>query len=187
MNRLFLFIVLLFPLFFLVYNILIVEVNDPIKYIYTYTGTCAITLLFFTTSLSLIKNKINLIKYRRMMGLFTFFYAFLHFSNFFVFDAELEIDFVIKETLDKPFIYLGMISFSILIFMAITSVKSLYAKYNKYHRFIYLILVLITIHFVMAQKALSIEQWGYLFVFLVIISLKIKQRKSLLFKSVGVP
>jgi len=180
MNKVLLFVILLLPAFFLLYNVLIIEVNDPIKYIYTFTGTCAISLLFFTTSISLIKSKINLLKYRRMFGLFAFFYAFIHFLNFFVFDAELDIDFVIKESLDKPFVYLGMISFLILFFMAVTSIKSLYKKYNKYHRLVYIVLVLITIHFVMAQKALSVEQWFYLFVIFVILYLKFMQRKSLL-------
>lgn len=178
-KRILLFTVLLLPAFFLIYEVLVTEVNDPIKYIYTFTGTCAISLLFFTTSLSLIKSKINLIKYRRMIGLFSFFYALIHFLNFFVFDAELDIDFVIKESLDKPFVYLGMTSFIILVFMAVTSIKSLYKKYYKYHRLIYLVLVLITIHFVMAQKALSIEQWFYLLGILLIISFKIRQRKNL--------
>ena len=155
------FVVLLLPLFDLTFQVLVVEVTDPIKYIYTYTGTMAIILLFTTTSLSLIKNKINLIKHRRMIGLFAFFYAFLHFSNFYVFDAELDSGFVVKESLDKPFVYLGMISFSILVFMAATSSRELYRRFSKYHRFIYLVLILITIHFVMAQKALSIAQWVY--------------------------
>lgn len=179
-NRILLFILLLLPALYLIYELFVVEVNDPIKYIYTFTGTCAIVLLFFTTSISLIKNRLNLLKYRRMFGLYSFFYAFLHFLNFFVFDAELDFDFVLKESLDKPFVYLGMISFLLLLFMAITSTKNLYRKFSKYHKVIYIVLVLITIHFVMAQKALSILQWVYLLVIVLIIGFKINQRKELI-------
>lgn len=96
--------------------------------------------------------------------------------NFIVFDMELQIVFAIKETLDKPFIYLGMISFLILLFMAITSFKKLYAKYNAYHKAIYVVLLLTTIHFVMAQKALSLSQWFYLALMMLIMTLKLKQR-----------
>ncbi len=142
----------------------------------------AIILLFTATCLSLIKHKINVLNHRRMIGLFAFFYAFLHFFNFYVFDSELDVDFVIQESLDKPFIYLGMISFSILIFMAITSTQKLYRKFNKYHRFVYLVLVLITIHFIMAQKALSMAQWVYLFSIIIIICFKLRQKKDLIFK-----
>ncbi len=177
MKRVLLFIILLIPLGYLSFELFIIEdVKDPIKYIYTVTGATAAVILFATISLSLIRKWINLIKYRRMFGLFGFFYAFLHFLNFFVLDAELDFSFVIKETLDKPFIYLGMISLFILALMSITSTKKLFRKYNKYHKFIYLVLVLVTIHFIMAQKSLSIIQLGYVVMILIIAYCKLLQQ-----------
>lgn len=101
-----------------------------------------------------------------MIGLFGFFYAFLHLLNFIVLDAEINFAFILKESFEKPFIYLGMIAFFILLFMAFTSTQQLFKKYNKYHKFIYLALILITIHFVMAQKSLSIIQFGYIVIIL---------------------
>lgn len=177
MKRVLLFIILLIPLFISSYELFIIQnVKDPIKYIYTVTGSTALVILFFSICLSLIRKWINLIKYRRMIGLFGFFYALLHFINFFILDAEMEISFVIKESLDKPFIYLGMISFSILIFMAITSKKKLFIKYNKYHKLIYLALTLLTIHFILAQKSLSIPQLGYVIVIMLIAFLKLLEQ-----------
>ncbi len=83
-------------------NYLFLEnVKDPIKYIYTFTGVSATVILFVTISLSLIKKWVNLLEYRRMFGLFGFFYAFLHFLNFYILDAQLDFSFVVKETLDK--------------------------------------------------------------------------------------
>lgn len=167
MKRVLLFVILLLPLAFASYELFILEnVKDPIKYIYTITGATATVILFISITISLMKKWINLMKYRRMIGLYGFFYAFLHFLNFFILDAELDFSFVIKETLDKPFIYLGMIAFFILIFMAITSTKKLYRKYNNYHKFIYLALIFITIHFVMAQKSLTILQFTYIIIIL---------------------
>jgi len=177
MKRVLLFIILLIPLGYLSFELFIIQdVKDPIKYIYTVTGATATVILFTTISLSLIKEWINLIRYRRMFGLFGFFYALLHFLNFFILDAELDFSFVIKESLDKPFVYLGMISLFILIFMAITSTKKLFRKYNKYHKLIYLALVLITIHFIMAQKSLSILQLAYVVTILVIAYCKLLQQ-----------
>lgn len=176
MKKVLLFIALLVPLFFALTELFILQnVKDPIKYIYTTTGATATVILFTTITISLIKRWVNVIKYRRMVGLFGFFYGFLHFLNFFILDAELDFEFAIGETLDKPFIYLGMIAFVILLFMAITSIKKLYKKYNSYHRLVYLALVLITIHFIMAQKSLSIPQWGYIAIILVIAFFKISQ------------
>jgi sulfoxide reductase heme-binding subunit YedZ len=100
-------------------------------------------------------------------------------TNFFVLDAEMELEFIIEETLDKPFVYFGMISVSILLFMAITSTKSLFKKLNKYHQLIYIVLILTTIHFVMAQKSLSIEQMIYLLIIALIGTLKILQKTKI--------
>lgn len=177
--RLFIFLLLLMPTFILYYEVFITQdLNDPIKYIYSYTGAIALTLLFFTTTISLIRKRVNLIKYRRMIGLFGFFYAAVHMTNFIVLDMELDLLFAFEETIDKPFIYLGMISFLTLLFMAITSPKKLYRRFNKYHKSLYLVLILTTIHFIMAQKSLSISQYFYLLIILSIGSFKILQYKN---------
>lgn len=177
MKRVLIFVGFLLPLFYLCFELFVLQnVNDPIKYIYTVTGASATVILFLTISISLMKDKINLMRYRRMIGLFGFFYAFLHFLNFYVLDAELDFSFVIKETLDKPFVYLGMIAFLILLFMAITSTKKLYRKYNKYHKFVYLALILITIHFIMAQKSLTILQFIYIGMIFIVAYCKLLQQ-----------
>ncbi|MDX9795810.1 MAG: ferric reductase-like transmembrane domain-containing protein [Arcobacteraceae bacterium] len=175
--RIGLFIFLLLPLGYLSAELFYFQsAIDPIKYIYTFTGVMGIILLFATTTISLIKRKINLMSYRRQIGLFAFFYAFLHLSNFIVLDAQFDMNFVIKESLDKPFIYLGMSAFFILLFMAVTSVPKWYAQYYPYHKAIYVVLLLVTIHFIMAQKSLSQAQYGYLFVIAIIAFFKLKQR-----------
>ena len=114
MKKIVIFIVLLLPFLYLLWSVQ--SANDPIKYIFTCTGLSAIVILMISFSLTPIKKIINLVKYRRMIGLFAFFYVFLHFLNFYVLDAQLDFSFVVKETLDKPFVYLGMISFIILTF-----------------------------------------------------------------------
>ena len=179
-KRILIFLGLLVPFLTLLLQVLVFGVNDPIKYIYTFTGTTAIVLVFLTIALSLIKKWANLMKFRRMIGLYAFFYAFLHFLVFFVLDAQFDLEFVLEESLDKPFVYLGMIAFFALLFMAITSTKKLFKKYNKYHASIYLISILVSIHFVMAQKSLSLEQWGYLAVILIIMSTKLLQKRKII-------
>ena len=177
MKRLLLYLISLAPLVYLLTRLFIIDdVNDPIKYIYTITGATATVIVFFSITISLIKDKINLLKYRKEIGLLGFFYALLHLLNFIILDAQFDFEFVIKETLDKPFIYLGMIAFFIILFMAITSTKKLYKKYNKYHKLVYLFLILITIHWIMAQKAISILQFSYILGILVIGYYKLLQQ-----------
>ena len=177
MKRLLIYLIAFLPFFYLLTRLFIIDdVNDPIKYIYTITGASSTVIVFFTITISMIKNKINLMKYRKEIGLLGFFYALLHLLNFIVLDAQFDFEFVIKETLDKPFIYLGMIAFFIVLFMAITSTKNLFRKYNKYHKFVYLALILITIHWIMAQKAISILQFTYIIAILIIAYYKLLQQ-----------
>lgn len=178
MKKILITLALFLPLLYMGQDFYFENVTDPIKYIYTLTGYTAIVLLFATTTISLIKSKINLMRYRKIIGLSSFFYALLHFINFILLDMELDLIFALEETLDKPFIYLGMIAFLLTLFMAITSTKSLFKKYVKYHKVIYISLVLTTVHFIMAQKALSEIQWVFLGVMCIIGFLKIKQLRG---------
>ncbi len=169
MKRILIYLIAFLPIVYLLIRLFIIDdVNDPIKYIYTITGASATVILFLSITISLIKEKINLMKYRKEIGLLGFFYAFLHLLNFVVFDASFDMEFIIKETLDKPFIYLGMIAFFIVLFMAITSTKTLFRKYNKYHKLVYLSLILITIHWIMAQKSINIMQFIYIGIILLL-------------------
>ena len=177
MKRFFIYLTAFLPIVYLLIRLFIIDdVNDPIKYIYTITGVSATVILFISIIISLIKEKINLIKYRKEIGLLGFFYAFLHLLNFIVFDASFDFEFILKETVEKPFIYLGMIAFFILLFMAITSTKQLFRKYNKYHKLVYLSLILITIHWIMAQKSLNIMQFIYIGIILIIAYYKFLQQ-----------
>ena len=176
MKKTLLFLLLLGPLFFLLYRLFGTGAEEPVKYIYAVTGSTALTLLYASTTFSLIRKKINLLRYRRTVGLFSFFYALLHMLNFVVLDMELNVAAAFNETLDKPFIYLGMGAFLILLFMAVTSFPPLFKRFYKYHKVIYLALLLATIHFVMAQKAMGYREWALLAVMICIAVLKILQR-----------
>ncbi|MDD2896071.1 MAG: ferric reductase-like transmembrane domain-containing protein [Aliarcobacter sp.] len=178
MIRLFIYLIAFLPIVYLLLRLFIFDdVSDPIKYIYTITGASATVIVFISITLSMIREKINLIKYRKEIGLLGFFYALLHLLNFIVLDAQFDFSFIIKETVDKPFIYLGMIAFFIVLFMAITSTKTLFRKYNKYHKLVYLSLFLITIHWIMAQKVLSIIQYIYIIFIIIIAYYKLQQQK----------
>ncbi|QKF81245.1 ferric reductase-like transmembrane domain-containing protein [Halarcobacter ebronensis] len=177
MNKILLILFLLFPLFYLLLKLFYFDdVADPIKYIYTITGFSSLILLLITTSLSLIKKYLNLIKYRKIVGLSGFFYAFLHFLNFIILDMQVDFDSILKESFEKPFIFLGMSSFLLLLFMAFTSSSALFKKYHKYHKVIYLVLVLTTIHFIMAQKSLSILEIFFVGIILLIGFFKLLQQ-----------
>ena len=82
-KRFFIYLIFFLPVVYLLIRLFIIDdVNDPIKYIYTITGAVATVVLFISILISLIKEKINLMKYRKEIGLIGFFYVFLHFLNF---------------------------------------------------------------------------------------------------------
>ena len=127
LNKKSLFIILSLPLVYIMYSFLSGDVVDITDFLYEVTGSTAIFMLFATTFASVIKK----VKFRKMLGLFTFFYAFVHFLVFAFLDFQFDIEEIIKETTDKPFIYLGSISFIILTILAITSFKSLFKRFMK--------------------------------------------------------
>ena len=166
------------PFMYLLYEVLILqELNDPIKHIYTFTGVSAIVLILSSVLISPIRKMFNLMKYRKIIGLFGFFYAFLHFLNFVILDAELSISFVIEETIKKPFIYLGMISFLILLFMAMSSTKNLYKRYNKFHKLVYVSIFTFLLHTIIAQKTVILIDLLFILIVLSIGILKLYQYK----------
>ncbi len=168
----------LIPFFYLTYEIMVLQnINDPIKYIYTFTGVSAIVFILASIIISLVKNFVNFMKYRKIIGLFGFFYAFLHFLNFVILDAEISLEFIINETVKKPFIYLGMFSFLIILLMAVSSTKNLYKQYNKYHKLVYISIISLFIHTIMAQKSLVLIDWIFIVLVLIIGILKVYQYK----------
>lgn len=176
MNKIFVYLALFLPLIYLLVRVFLIEdINDPIKYIYTITGVSSTVILLFSITISMIK-RVKLMKYRKVVGVFGFFYAFLHLLNFIIFDAQFDMGFIFEETIEKPFIYLGMIAFFILLFMFFTSTKKLYKKFKNFHKFVYLALIFITIHWIMAQKSITGYQTVYLTVTLFIGYYKLKQQ-----------
>lgn len=153
MKKIVLFSLCFMPVLYLGWSVQ--NANDPIKYIYTYTGFSSLGFLMLSLLIHPMKKVFNLLKYRKILGLFSLFYALLHVSNFIILDAQFDLGFIAQEVLKKPFIYLGMIAFLILVFMGATSSKKLFAKYVKWHKLVYLALVLALIHESMAQKVLG--------------------------------
>ncbi|MDX1809960.1 MAG: ferric reductase-like transmembrane domain-containing protein [Sulfurospirillaceae bacterium] len=168
-------IFLLLPLAYLLINLK--DAIDPIKYIYIITGRTALILLMITLSASILRRVVNFMKYRKLLGLFSFFYAFLHFLNFIILGTQFDLALVAKETYEKPFVYLGMISFAVLLFMSITSTKKLFVKYHKWHRLVYIVLILLTIHASMAQKVLSWREYSYMLAAFILLSLRMDLKK----------
>ena len=127
---------------------------NPIEFMTRSTGTWALVFLCITlamTPLRVLTGSSLGIKYRRMVGLFCFFYACIHFAIWFFLDQSLDVQAMIHDVLKRPFITMGFLSFVLLIPLAITSnhwaVRQLGRRWSLLHRLIYVIACTVIAHY----------------------------------------
>ena len=98
-----------------------------------------------------------LISYRRMIGLFAFFYVCLHFLSYIWFDQFFDLDEIVKDIIKRPFITIGFICFVLLIPLASTSTHAMMRRLKKnwmrLHKLVYPVSILALLHYFMMIKA----------------------------------
>ncbi|MDP5009077.1 MAG: sulfoxide reductase heme-binding subunit YedZ, partial [Glaciimonas sp.] len=128
---------------------------NPIEFITRATGDWTLYFICITLALTPLRRltKWNwLIKLRRMLGLFAFFYVMLHFTTFLWFDHFFDVTEMLKDVYKRPFITVGFIAFILLIPLALTStngmIKRLGGKrWQWLHRLVYAVAMLGILHF----------------------------------------
>jgi sulfoxide reductase heme-binding subunit YedZ len=127
---------------------------NPIEFITRATGDWTLYFLCFTlaiTPLRRLTGQNSLLRLRRMLGLFTFFYACLHFLTFLWFDHFFDLADMVRDILKRPFIAMGFSAFVLLVPLALTSndvmVRKLGRRWMVLHRLIYVIAVFSMLHF----------------------------------------
>lgn len=151
----FVFFLSLIPFLYLIVGIATDNLGaNPVQKCTDMTGTFILIFLCITLSLTPIRKifNINLIRFRRMMGLFSFFYLILHFLIYFFLDKGPHITNIIHDIYKRPFITVGFLAFLLMIPLALTSTKKMIQKMGgknwiKLHRLIYLIAPLGVIHY----------------------------------------
>jgi len=134
---------------------------NPIEFFLRTTGILTLVFLLVTLSITPLRKYFgwnNLVKFRRMLGLYAFFYGFLHLVTYSIFDKSLSIGAIISDVWQRPFIAVGMLAFFLLIPLAATStngmIKRLGGKnWARLHKLTYLIAILGVIHFWMIVKS----------------------------------
>jgi sulfoxide reductase heme-binding subunit YedZ len=133
---------------------------NPIEYITRDTGFWALTLLVMTLAVTPLRRLTGwnaLIKLRRMLGLFAFFYASLHLLIWIVLDKFFDVPFMLEDIVLRPFITIGMLTWVVLLPLAITSTTAMIRRLGRrwllLHRLSYLAAVTGVIHFWWLVKA----------------------------------
>lgn len=160
----------LIPLAFIVYKTFSNQLGaDPAKTIVLFTGEWTIYFLFVTLAVTPLRRLINfkifhfrwLQIHRRMLGLFTLFYAILHVLAFLVFILGLDFSRFGKELIERPYILVTIPAVILLIALGVTSTKAMMRRLGKnwlrLHKSIYVIAILAWVHVFMQVRSSYFE------------------------------
>ncbi|HWW06877.1 protein-methionine-sulfoxide reductase heme-binding subunit MsrQ [Collimonas sp.] len=128
---------------------------NPIEFVTRSSGDWTLYFLCITLAVTPLRRFTNwnwLIKLRRMLGLFAFFYASLHFTTFLWFDHFFDVSEMLKDVVKRPFITVGFIAFISLLPLALTSTNGMIRRlggkrWQWLHRSLYVIAMLGILHF----------------------------------------
>ncbi len=166
-----LFLLILFPSMIWAYQFIAGNLGvNPIERLMDEFGLMALRLIILTLMISTIANIRQLksiVVFRRMIGLFAFYYVCLHFSTYIFLDHFFDIEFIIKDIIKRPFITFGFISFLCLIPLAFTSTNKMvkrlsYKLWKKIHYLIYPAAILSSFHFYVLVRADKTEPMIYM-------------------------
>jgi sulfoxide reductase heme-binding subunit YedZ len=161
----FLFLVCLVPFGRLTYSAFTGNFGpNPVEFVQRFTGTWTFNFLLLTLTVTPLRTWTKahwLTRLRRMLGLFTFFYACLHFATFVGFDHAFDIDEIARDVVKRPFVTVGFAAFVLLIPLAATSnafaIRRLGGKrWQDLHRTVYLIGILAALHYFWLVKITAV-------------------------------
>lgn len=132
---------------------------DPVKTLQTSTGLTAIILLLTTLAITPVRRLSGwneLIRLRRMLGLWSFAWVVVHLLVYLVFDQSLDLGSIAADTVEHPRIAVGAAAFLMLLPLAVTStdgmIRRLGRRWGRLHRLIYPATALGILHYLMVQK-----------------------------------
>ncbi|MEX2467112.1 MAG: protein-methionine-sulfoxide reductase heme-binding subunit MsrQ [Gemmatimonadota bacterium] len=158
---------------------------NPIETLTLVTGTTALVLLLVTLAVTPLRRLTGwnpLIRLRRPLGLFAFFYVVCHFSVWFVFDMVFNPRWMIEDIIQRPYITVGFAAFLLLIPLAVTSTKGwirrLGKRWTKLHRLAYLATALAVVHYFWVVKADTRLPFIFAVILVILIATRIPLARS---------
>lgn len=152
---------------------------NPIEKITHRTGDWSLRFLLITLSITPMRKLFGwkfVIRFRRMLGLFAFFYVCIHFSIYIVFDHFFDMSEIVKDIVKRPYVTVGFTAFVMLIPLAITSTnkmkKRLGVRWKQLHQLVYVIAVLGVLHYLWLVKADVLQPVIHAIVLLVLLGFR---------------
>jgi sulfoxide reductase heme-binding subunit YedZ len=136
-------------------------IPNPIAFLQHFTGDWALRMIVIALAVTPLRQVLrlpDLIRFRRMIGLFAFFYACLHFTTYLWLDKDFEVVAMLKDVGKRPFITVGFAALALMVPLALTStagwIRRLGGKrWQLLHRLIYLSGILAVVHYYWLVKS----------------------------------
>ena len=186
-SKIIVFILCLWPLVIISLNIYYNELGaEPVKKIMNHFGEWTLIFICLTLAMSPLKRFTSLAfwtKFRRMLGLFVFFYATIHLLTYIGLDYRFDWQPIFNDVLKKKFIFIGFSAWLLLIPLAATSsqkmINLLKQNWKKLHRILYIIAIFGALHYIWLSKTIFFKPLIYsvIIVVLLILRIRIKTRK----------
>lgn len=179
------FFICLWPLYLITYQIFFNKLGaEPVDKIINHFGEWTLIFLFLTLSMSPLRKvtkSLKWINFRRMLGLFTFFYASIHMLSYVGLDYRFNFEPLLKDVIKKKFVFVGLSAWLLLIPLAITStdkmMKILKSNWKKIHRLIYVISIFAVLHYIWLSKTIFFKPLIFLIILIILLILRIDFKK----------
>jgi sulfoxide reductase heme-binding subunit YedZ len=156
---------------------------EPIKALEHKLGEFGLKLIILVLAITPLRRHLgfNLFRFRRAVGLMTYYYISLHFLVWLLLDVQV-MSLIVKDIVKRPYITIGMLAFLAMTPLALSSnnyaVRKLGRVWQKLHKLVYGIAVLGAVHFIMLVKGFQLEPFIYLTIILSLLALRIKFKKN---------
>ncbi len=178
------FIMALLPVFYLVWGVFSGTLGaNPIETVIRNLGEWALRFLLITLSISPLRRltgMAQLLRLRRMLGLYVFFYASLHLSIYLWLEQSFDWWEIWLDIVERPFITIGMLSFILLVPLAVTSTRAAIRKLGKnwlrLHQLVYPIAIFSVLHFWWLVKVDTREPLIYALILTLLLSERLIRR-----------
>jgi sulfoxide reductase heme-binding subunit YedZ len=157
---------------------------NPIEELIHRLGIWGLNFLLITltvTPLRRLTGKNWLLRFRRMLGLFAFFYLLLHFLTYAGLDQRYDLAAIIEDIAERPYITVGFTALLLLVPLAATSTQAMMRRlgrrWQKLHRLVYLIAILGVVHFYWQVKLDTLEALIYAAILAILLGYRLAGRK----------
>jgi len=180
------FLISLWPIYIISYQIFYNELGpEPVDRIINHFGEWTLIFIFLTLSMSPLRKitkSLEWIKFRRMLGLFAFFYASIHMLSYVGLDYRFDFEPLIDDVLKKKFVFIGFSAWLLLIPLAITSsdkmVRLLKHNWKKLHKLIYVISIFGVLHFIWLSKTIYFKPLIFLIILIILLLFRVRLNRS---------